>query len=84
MTINKLYKIIKNRQAKMPKDSYTASLFRAGKEKIISKVKEETAEVILAAKKDGKDRVISETADLCFHILIMLAKLGIKPKEILD
>ena len=56
MTIDKLYKIIKNRRLKMPKDSYVASLFRAGQDRIIQKIGEEATEVIIAAKNKNKKR----------------------------
>ena len=64
-----IYKIIEDRKKKMPEDSYVASLFDKGKDKIIQKVGEESTEVIIAAKNEGKDRIISEVADLIFHLL---------------
>ena len=54
-------------------ESYTASLFAAGEDEIIKKIGEEAMEVILAAKGQGNERVISETADLLYHVLVMLA-----------
>ncbi|PIV11019.1 phosphoribosyl-ATP diphosphatase [Candidatus Roizmanbacteria bacterium CG03_land_8_20_14_0_80_35_26] len=84
MTIDKLYKIIKNRRLKMPKDSYVASLFRAGQDRIIQKIGEEATEVIIAAKNKNKKRIVSEIADLWFYLLVMLISLGITPKEILQ
>jgi len=83
MNINKLYQIIIDHKRKKPKNSYTTSLFSAGKARIIDKVKEEANEVIYAAKKETKKRVISEVADLWFHLLVMLAEIGIQPKEII-
>ncbi|OGE64550.1 phosphoribosyl-ATP diphosphatase [Candidatus Daviesbacteria bacterium RIFCSPLOWO2_02_FULL_36_7] len=83
MTIKKLYKIIEDRKKKMPEDSYVASLFDKGKDKIIQKVGEESTEVIIAAKNEGKDRIISEVADLIFHLLIMLSLFNITPSDIL-
>ena len=84
MTIDKLYKIIKNRRLKMPKDSYVASLFRAGQDRIIQKIGEEATEVIIAAKNKNKKRIVSEIADLWFYLLVMLISLDITPKEILQ
>lgn len=84
MTIDKLYKIIKNRRLKMPKDSYVASLFRTGQDRIIQKIGEEATEVIIAAKNKNKKRIVSEIADLWFYLLVMLISLGITPKEILQ
>ena len=73
MTINKLYKIIQDRKLKMPKDSYVASLFREGRDRIIQKVGEEATETVIAAKNESKKRIISEVTDLLFNLLILLA-----------
>lgn len=84
MTIKKLYDLIENRMRDLPENSYTASLFKEGIDRIIQKVGEEAIEVIVAAKGKSKPRVVEEFADLLFHSLILLSYLGIKPKEILD
>ena len=68
----------------MPKDSYVASLFRAGQDRIIQKIGEEATEVIIAAKNKNKKRIVLEIADLWFYLLVMLISLGITPKEILQ
>jgi len=83
MTIDELYKIIKDRQEKMPEGSYVASLFKAGQDRIIQKVGEEATEVVIAAKNNDKQKTISEVADLSFHLLVMLVSLNITPEEIL-
>ncbi len=83
MTLNKLYKIIENRKKKMPKNSYVAFLFREGRDKIIQKVGEEATEVIIAAKNESKKRIISEVADLTFHLLVILSSFNIKLADIL-
>lgn len=82
MTLEELYTIIEDRKAKMPKNSYVASLFREGKDRIIQKVGEESTEVVIAAKNGGKERIISEVADLVFHILVLLTAYGISTDEI--
>lgn len=84
MTLNKLYKIIEDRKNKMSKDSYVASLFRKGQDKIIQKVEEEAIEVVVAAKNEGRERIIAEVADLIFHLLIMLVNYRIALKDILQ
>lgn len=83
MTLKQLYKIIEDRKKKMPEGSYAASLFKKGKDKIIQKVGEEAIEVIIAAKNESKERIVSETADLIFHLLVMLSLLKINPSDIL-
>lgn len=84
MNLEELYKIIEDRKEKMPKDSYVASLFKKGKDRIIQKVGEESTEVIIAAKNESEQRIISEVADLLFHILVMISYLGIKPSDIYE
>ena len=74
MNLEDLYKIIV--------DSYTASLFRDGEDRIIQKVGEEATEVIIAAKGKSRERIISEMADLWFHTLVLLSNFNITPKDI--
>lgn len=83
MTIDRLYKIIECRKKKMPDNSYTTSLFKEGTDRVIQKVGEEATEVIIAAKNEGKKRIISEVADLIFHLLVMLSLFNITPSDIL-
>ncbi|WP_231759084.1 phosphoribosyl-ATP diphosphatase [Microbulbifer elongatus] len=72
--------------------SYVASLHRKGLNKILEKVGEEATELVLAAKDaEGKPAeseeyraMISETADLWFHSLVMLNHLGADSREVLD
>lgn len=84
MILEELYTIIEDRKEKMPKDSYVSSLFSEGMDRIIQKVGEESTEVIIAAKNESKQRVISEVADLLFHLLVMLSYLGITPSDIYE
>jgi len=82
MKLNELYKIIKDRQKKMPVGSYTSSLFNEGQDRIIQKVGEEAIETVIAAKNSSKDQIIYEIADLYFHLLVMMAFLKVKPEDI--
>ena len=82
MKINKLLEIIKDRKLKMPKGSYVASLFKSGGDRIIQKVGEEATEVVIAAKNKNKKGIISEVADLLFHLLVLLASLDITLPDI--
>lgn len=56
----------------MPDGSYTAKLFKDGSDRIIQKVGEEAVEVMIAAKNRNKKEIIYESADLLFHLMIML------------
>lgn len=83
MTLEELFTIIKERQKNMPKNSYTASLFNSGKDRILQKVGEEAIEVIIATKGKSKKRIIEEMADLWFHCLVLLVYLDVSFSEIL-
>ena len=80
MTFEELYTLIQDRQTKMPDSSYISSLFKSGEDRIIQKVGEEAIETVIAAK--NKKRVVSEVADLMFHLLILLAAQNITIEDI--
>lgn len=84
MTLDDLYKIIEDRKKSMPENSYVASLFNEGNDRIIQKVGEEATEAVIAAKNNNKSKLVSEVADLLFHILIMLVAYEIKPRQVLE
>ena len=81
-TIKKLYKTILDRKKSDPKKSYVAKLLNEGVEKIGRKITEEASEVLIAGIKESKKRIVSESADLLFHLMVLLAKKGIKPEEV--
>ena len=81
--------VIAKSRAADPNESYVASLNAKGLNKILEKVGEEAVEVVIAAKdaelaEASNDRVINEVADLVFHTLVMLDRLGISHNEVLD
>ena len=71
--IDILFTVIEDRKANPRPDSYTTTLFETGEDEIVKKVGEEAIEVILAVKGQGNERVVEETADLIYHLLVMLA-----------
>jgi phosphoribosyl-ATP pyrophosphohydrolase len=73
-TIQGLSELIASRKANAPAGSYTGSLFAKGEDEIVKKVGEEAIEVIVAAKGQGQERLISESADLIYHLLVLLAE----------
>ena len=86
-TLQRLAAIIEERKSADPDSSYVAQLHHKGLEKILAKVAEETDEIIEAAREAEQDgnieHIIYETADLWFHTLVMLAKLGTGPEAVL-
>jgi len=71
--LDQLYQVILDRKQNPRPESYTARLFAAGMEEISKKVGEELVEVIVAALGQSDERLVSETADLIYHTLVLLA-----------
>ena len=80
--LNELYELIKSRQQERPQGSYTTYLFDKGLDKILKKVGEESAETIIAAKNDDPQQLVAETADLLYHLLVMLVARGVDLDEV--
>ena len=81
-TIQELMNVIRDRRDHPREGSYTSSLFRAGPAKILKKVGEEAAEVVVAGALEGKERLIYESADLIYHLLVLLASQGLSWEDI--
>ena len=80
--LSTLEKILEQRKSATADNSYVSSLYNQGTDKILDKISEESAEVIKAAKDEGKDKIIHEVADLWFHTLVLLRHKNISIKEI--
>ncbi|MBA2875739.1 bifunctional phosphoribosyl-AMP cyclohydrolase/phosphoribosyl-ATP diphosphatase HisIE [Thermaerobacillus caldiproteolyticus] len=70
--IDQLEKVIAEREAERPEGAYTTYLFEKGIDKILKKVGEEAAEVIIAAKNRNPEELKWEVADLLYHLLVLL------------
>ncbi len=81
-TLESLLKLIQGRKSEKKEGSYTTYLFEKGIDKILKKVGEETTEVIIAAKADDKKETIYEIADLTYHVLVLMAQMGIGLDEV--
>jgi phosphoribosyl-ATP pyrophosphohydrolase/phosphoribosyl-AMP cyclohydrolase len=78
-----LESLIEQRDRLRPEGAYTTYLFEKGIDKILKKVGEETAEVIIGAKNRNPDEVRYEVADLFYHLLVMLREQGIRIEEVM-
>ncbi|MEN7357991.1 bifunctional phosphoribosyl-AMP cyclohydrolase/phosphoribosyl-ATP diphosphatase HisIE [Bacillus licheniformis] len=81
--INELETVIAKRQAEMPEGAYTTYLFREGVDKILKKVGEEVAEVIIAAKNRDPEELKWEAADLLYHLLVLLREQSLPLDDVL-
>ena len=66
-----------------PSSSYVAALFARGDDAILKKIGEEATETVMAAKDGDKIRICAEVADLWFHCLVLLARHGLRPADVL-
>jgi phosphoribosyl-ATP pyrophosphohydrolase/phosphoribosyl-AMP cyclohydrolase len=79
-----VYGVIVDRKVHPPEGSYVASLFAKGRDQILKKILEESAEVLTASKDGDRKQLIYEMADLWFHTLVLLAEHQVRPEEIAE
>ncbi|MCM1354941.1 MAG: bifunctional phosphoribosyl-AMP cyclohydrolase/phosphoribosyl-ATP diphosphatase HisIE [Staphylococcus sp.] len=80
--IRSLSKLIRQRHAEMPEDSYTTRLFIKGVKKIAQKVGEEAVESAVEAVDGNRDRFTYEACDLIYHLLVLIEQMGITLPEL--
>ena len=83
-TLEGLYAIIKGRKETPKEGSYTNYLFDKGLDKILKKVGEEATEVVIAAKNEDPRELVYETADILYHLLVLLVEKGVSYEAILE
>jgi phosphoribosyl-ATP pyrophosphohydrolase/phosphoribosyl-AMP cyclohydrolase len=76
-TLSSLYSLVAGRFKERPAGSYTTKLFDAGIDAIVQKVGEEAVETVIAAKNTEPRRVVEETSDLLYHLIVMLVARGV-------
>ena len=74
---------IEERKDGDPEKSYVAKLFSKGDDAMLKKIGEEATEVVLAAKGDDRLHLVREVTDLWFHCMIVLARHGLGPDDVL-
>ncbi len=82
--IEELYGVIEKRKGGDPETSYVARTFARGREHVAKKVGEEGVEVALAGALGDKKGIVSESADLLFHLLVLWSAAGVKPADVFD
>lgn len=82
--LGQLETTIAERYAERPENTYTSYLFNKGVDKILKKVGEESAEVIIAAKNKDNDELRAEASDLIFHLMVLLRERGLPFDAILS
>lgn len=77
-----LFDTIKDRQANPKEGAYTTYLFTKGLDKMLKKVGEETAEIIIASKNESKEELVGEIADLAYHLAVVMVEKGVSLHDI--
>jgi len=77
LVLAELESLIAERRTKRPEGSYTATLFDKGLKKMLQKVGEESAEIIIAAMAGSRPETVHETSDLLYHLMVMLKEMDI-------
>ncbi len=81
-SLHGLYNLLLQRKEERPEGSYTTYLFEKGLDKILKKVGEECTEVIIGGKAEDKKETIYEIADLTYHVMVLMAQMGITVDEV--
>jgi phosphoribosyl-ATP pyrophosphohydrolase/phosphoribosyl-AMP cyclohydrolase len=82
IVLEELYRVVSDRRREMPEGSYTTYLFEKGLNKILKKVGEESAETIIAAKDGDNEALKAETADLLYHLVVLLVERGLSLEDV--
>ena len=80
--LSELYEVVLKRKANRVEGSYTSYLFDKGLDKILKKIGEESAEVIIAAKNDDKSELVYEISDLLYHLTVLMVEKNVDYKDI--
>ena len=80
--LEQLFGVIESRRGADAGTSYTARLLAKGRAKIAKKTGEEAVEVVVAALAEGRQELAAESADLLYHLLVLWASAGIKPRDV--
>ena len=75
--LNDLFAVVEQRRAELPEGSYTTELLSGPQDKLLKKIAEESGEVIIAARDQDVAQLRYESADLVYHLLVVLAREGL-------
>ena len=80
--LERLYSVIESRKTDNSENSYTAKLLAQGISEIARKLGEEAVETIIASLAEEEDRIVEESADLIYHLLVLWALKDISPEMV--
>jgi phosphoribosyl-ATP pyrophosphohydrolase len=82
--LEQLQQLIQSKKDSDPSLSYTAKLLSQGIEEIQKKFGEESIELIIASNQNNRNNIINETADVLYHLLVLLSEKSISLKEVVE
>jgi phosphoribosyl-ATP pyrophosphohydrolase len=82
ITLDRLWTVIRSRRGADPQSSYTARLFARGRTKIAQKLGEEAVEAVIEGVRGDPAKLVGESADLLYHLLVLWADVGISPADV--
>ena len=82
--LEEVFEVIKDRRENPREDSYVSSLMDQGTGRILEKIDEESEELIKAVEVEGEDEIVHESADVLFHIMVLLANEEIEFEQIME
>lgn len=82
--LSRLADVIDQRRLADPEKSYVARLLQKAPDAVLKKIGEEATETVMACKDGNAERIVSETADLWFHCLVMLSQHGLRPEQVIN
>ena len=82
-TLDRLAAVLEARKQADPDSSYVAKLYAKGLDAILKKIGEEATETVMAAKDGDREKIVYETADLWFHCMVLLAREGLHPDDVM-
>jgi len=80
--LDRLWQVIQSRRNADPQTSYTARLFARGRTKIAQKLGEEAVEAVIEGVRGDPAKLVGESADLLYHLLVLWADVGISPADV--
>lgn len=81
-SLSRLEAVIRDRRGADPSSSYVAKITAKGRAKIAQKLGEEAVETVIAAMADDREEAVKESADLLFHLLMLLADMGLSLDDV--
>lgn len=80
--LDRLWQVIRSRRGADPETSYTARLFARGRAKIAQKLGEEAVEAVIEGVRGDAPKLVGESADLLYHLLVLWADTGVSPADV--